>query len=146
MPRLGDAVRSTLRAGSGMVGKVGLGSALNLGFAYFDFRGRIESGQNPTAAMALAGGSAFLASTMGVVPYLLVTSGYGLAKSGVQATYSNYQSYNSYTRRMTTPFSHSFSHTDATYQMQQRGLAALGQARGALGSEAGMMAQLYGRR
>jgi hypothetical protein len=49
-------------------------------------------------------------------------------------------------RSMRTSFSHSFSHTDATFQHQQRGMAAIGRSRGLLGNEAGMMASLYGRR
>lgn len=57
-----------------------------------------------------------------------------------------YKQNSQYLRTMRTPFSHSFSHTDATFQAQQRGLQAIGRQRGMLGAEAGMMNELYGRR
>lgn len=139
-------IKSTLKQGKGLLGSMALGSVINVGGAYFDYKSRIEQGQNPAVATAIAAGSAYLGLSMGVVPYMLVTQGYGLAKAGASAYYSHYQSHNAYTRRMAQPFSHTFSHTDATYQMQQRGLSALGQGRNAIGAEAGMMAQLYSRR
>lgn len=139
-----NGVQSTLK--NGVLKNISLGAVANVGIGYFDYKSRIKQGQNPAVAGVVAAGSAALGLTMGVVPYMLVTSGYGLAKAGASAYYSHYQSHGAYTRRMTMPFSHSFSHTDATYQMQQRGLQALGQSRGALGAEAGMMAQMYGRR
>jgi hypothetical protein len=52
----------------------------------------------------------------------------------------------SYIRTARQSFSHSFTHTDATYQAQQRGIAMIGKHNGLLGSEAGMMASLYSRR
>lgn len=122
------------------------GSALNVGFAYFDWRGRVREGQNPALAGAVAAGSAFLGATMGTLPYLAVTMGPALMRTGTQAYMNYYREHSVYTRRMATPFSHRFGHTDATYQMQQRGLQQLTGARGALGAEAGMMAQLYARR
>lgn len=142
---LNDAAKARLKQGSEAITHVG-GSLLNVGFAYFDWRGRVRDGQNPVVAGAVAAGNAFLGATMGVLPYMAVTAGPGLVKNGLQAYYSYYQGYTAYTRRMTQPFSHTFSHTDATYQLQQRGIAAINGGRGAIGSEAGMMAQLYGRR
>jgi hypothetical protein len=141
-----DGVKSSLRMGKEALGHVGLGAALNLGFAYFDYRGRVSSGQNPVVAGAVAGAMGYLGATMGVLPFMAITAGPGLMKAGVQAYHNYYQSHSAYTRRMTMPFSHSFSHSDATYQIQQKGMAAMGQARGALGVEAGMMNQMYGRR
>lgn len=69
-----------------------------------------------------------------------------LLYAGVSIGNQVYRKNTQHIRAMRTPFSHSFSHTDATYSAQQRGLSMIGRHSGLLGSEAGMMSQMYARR
>lgn len=54
--------------------------------------------------------------------------------------------YNIGIRTKMRPFSSSFEHSDATMASQQRGMATINGFKSALGTEAAMLAQRYGRR
>lgn len=49
-------------------------------------------------------------------------------------------------RRVTTPFSQRFEHSDWSLRSQQMGLQSISQGQGFIGSEAGMFAAKYGRK
>ena len=141
------AVSQNIKKGLDKAKGVGMpGHMINMAFTYFDYKSRLSSGQNPLLAMGAAGITGFLGVTMGAVPFLITTMGYSALKAGSKALYTNYHNYNNYTRRISTPFSHSYTHTDSTMKAQMRGLQAMGASSGFAGAEAGMMHQLYGRR
>jgi len=141
MPKLPGVAPKT-----GNIGMHIAGTALGFGFSYLEFRERVRSGENLLLAGAKAGTAGVLYATMGFMPVLALLQGPGLVKAGTTAAYNRYRSYQTWRREIASPFSHSFSHTDATLRAQQQGIQALGIGRGFVGSEAAMMAQRYGRR
>lgn len=119
------------------------GTLLNLGVTVMDYKSRIKNGESPLKSIVGASTSMFFATTMGFLPYMLLSGGYSLASTAVKFTATMYTQKQAYNRSLSTPFSQGFQPTDATLAAQQRGMAAL--TNGA-GTEAGMFAQMYGRR
>lgn len=123
-----------------------MGGTLGIAGAALEFALAVKSGKNPLVAGAGAVGNALILGTMGFIPALAVTAGFALAKAGAQAAYDFNRSQSIYMRQVKQPFSHSFSHSDASISAQQRGIQAISGGRSLAGAEAGIMAQMYGRR
>ena len=123
------------------------GLGLNLGFAYFDYQSQLKAGKDPMAATLGAGVNVALA--MGfptMIGGMLAMGGFELTKAVAENLYAYHQKRQIWTRNIKRPFSQSFTHSDASMAAQQRGMEAIGAARGMIGNEAGMFAQKYSRR
>jgi hypothetical protein len=132
-------------AGAEAKKSLGLGTHLLLwGGIYLDYRMRTAGGEGEGTAMAKAAGMALFTNSMGFWAGTAVLAGYSIAEAATKGMYNLYQSQGSWLRTARTPFSHSFSHTAATSQLQSAGLRALGISRGFVGSEASLMAERYG--
>lgn len=107
--------------------------------------GQARAEGKSTAAIIARGGAelglwALAPAVMGVY------TGVGLAYGAYKVGDAIYRQQSSYIRTARTPFSHSYAHSDASMQAQQRGMAAIGRARNLVGSEAAVMASMYSRR
>jgi len=134
------------RGTRGLLGAAG--NALNIGmfgvFAYQDANERIKQGENPSSAWAKAGARQ--------IPWLIMSAPAAMAFDMIpmlpaitRATTMAWQARSGYIRSASTPFSHRFEHTDATAKAMQRGLSAISNSRGELGSEAYNMSRRYTR-
>lgn len=121
-------------------------AAIGLGSGLLDYRNARAQGHSVASSIVRAAGPAFLWYSLNPTTALAVTFGPTLAKAAVSGLYSRYQTNAIESRRMVTPFSHSFTHTDATLRAQERGMQAIYGGRSRVGASAGMMQQLYGRR
>jgi hypothetical protein len=124
------------------IGIAGLGIASE----FPAYKSRVENGVNPLLSATQAIGNAVAFTTMGPLPAMLITQGPGLFYNGAKALYAYNKTSNVWQRSIKMPFSHSFTHSDATAQAQQYGMQAIGAGRGFIGSEASMMAARYARR
>ena len=111
-----------------------------------DYKRLRGEGGGVVTSFARAAATNLIWTTCGMTTALAIMYGPKLVKGAVSGLYSRYQTNAIESRRMVTPFAHSFSHTDATLRAQQNGLQSITGGRGYLGSEAGLMQQLYGRR
>lgn len=142
---MGQEVTTPLKTAKGVLGGT-IGAGVGALSSFVSWRGRVADGENPLVAGIKEGAQALIYMRMGLGPGTLVLGGFALAAAGASAAYDFNKRQSVYMRQVRAPFSHSFSHTDATLAAQQRGLAAINQGRGLVGSEAGIMNQLYGRR
>lgn len=124
------------------VANVGLG----LAGGAFDYYSARKEGHGVVRSLGRAATQAIIWGALSPATAVAITFGPALAKGAVSGLYSRYQTNAIESRRMVTPFSHSFSHTDATLRAQQRGLRSIYGGRSYIGASAGMMQQLYGRR
>lgn len=143
MPKLPGIKTSGLGAGH-IIGHGILGVGI-----YFDAKQRIESGQNKAVAYGLAAAAGVVTLNMGFLPGAIVMDafqGFSGTRALGSSLYNQYHGMQTFMRTARTPFSHSFQHSDVTLGAQQRGMQAIGNGSGFLGSEAGLMAQRYARR